>query len=263
MFSRRTLLLAAGALAAGAAPAAGQSTQSMMDACAKTAESFYREAARTEMRDNGQRTDGTYAIGGRIFLENRAADFNCSFAPDGRRIVEFYADGRPHNEVLGPSSGGQGVRYRVIGVPSNDVLNVRAGPSAGDRIVGALVNGDVVGRIQCLDRGGSTWCEVDLLDEMGSKGWVNARYLEQISGGSAEARYWRVAGLPGDDLYNLRAEPSTRARVAGVVGNGDVVGNLGCRDAGGMRWCQVDLRDEMGSTGWVDARYLRPSGPPR
>ena len=257
------MVLSASAVLAAAAPVAGQNVQAMLDACSETAESYFREAARTEMRYNGQRTDGTHAAGGRIFLENRFADFACSFAPDRRQMTEFYADGQPHNEVLARSSGGGDVRYRVIDVPRNDVLNVRAGPSAGDRIVGALGNGDVVRRIQCSDQERSTWCEIDMLDEMGSKGWVNARYLEQISGGSGEAQYWRVAGLPGDDLYYLRAEPSTRARVVGVVGNGDVVGNLGCRDSEGARWCEVDLRDEMGSMGWVDARYLRPSGPPR
>jgi uncharacterized protein YraI len=59
------------------------------------------------------------------------------------------------------------------------VLNVRAGPSAGDRIVGALANGQVVRDLGCENRGSSRWCRIQQLDDMRSEGWVNARYLRE------------------------------------------------------------------------------------
>ena len=69
--------------------------------------------------------------------------------------------------------------YAVTGVASNDVLNVRAGPSAGDRIVGALANGQVVRDLGCRTQGNSRWCRIQQLDDMRSEGWVNARYLRE------------------------------------------------------------------------------------
>lgn len=85
--------------------------------------------------------------------------------------------------------------------------------------------------------------------------------------------YFRVTGVRGDDLLNLRAAPSALAAVVGTIPpDSACVRNLGCR--GGLtfqdystlspadqarrlkrnpRWCQVEYR---GTTGWVAGRYL-------
>ncbi len=34
------------------------------------------------------------------------------------------------------------------------------------------------------------------------------------------------------------------------------VRNLGCRSEGNSRWCRIRMLDDMGSEGWVNARYL-------
>jgi hypothetical protein len=62
--------------------------------------------------------------------------------------------------------------YRVAGVASNDVLNIRSGPDASSAIVstippygsGILMTGSCAGQ----------WCPIDY---RGSQGWVNRRYL--------------------------------------------------------------------------------------
>lgn len=76
----------------------------------------------------------------------------------------------------GPSGGDN--TMRVMGVPANDVLNVRSGPGTGNRIVGALANGDSVRMLGCVDVGSSRWCEIEMMTDMGERGWVNARYLQ-------------------------------------------------------------------------------------
>jgi uncharacterized protein YraI len=83
--------------------------------------------------------------------------------------------------------------------------------------------------------------------------------------------YFRVTGVAADDVLNIRAAPSPRARILGAIppdGNG--IRNRGCR--GGLsfaeweraspaareaadrrRWCRVTWR---GMTGWVAGRFL-------
>lgn len=66
----------------------------------------------------------------------------------------------------------------VANVPANDVLNVRAGPSTKNEIIGALGNGDLVSNLgECRKTGSQTWCEIKMEGEMPFTGWVNARYL--------------------------------------------------------------------------------------
>ena len=179
------LLTALGA----AATAQAQSVDYMLNECENVGHRFYGDyEARTEMKYNGQRVDGTFAVNGQIFLENRAGYFSCSFDRGGREMTEFVADGDTQNAYLPGRSdrhdrGGRHQRaddagyFVVAGVPGNDILNVRSAPSARSNIVGALANGDRVRDLGCRDEGGSRWCRIQMLDEMRSEGWVNARYL--------------------------------------------------------------------------------------
>lgn len=98
-----------------------------------------------------------------------------------------------------PASGSDIVQ--VTGVASNDVLNVRSGPGTGNRVIGALGNGDRVRRLGCQKVGGATWCEIEMMTDMRERGWVNARFL---TGGAGQAtqlpsanRVERVRFAPG------------------------------------------------------------------
>lgn len=71
--------------------------------------------------------------------------------------------------------------------------------------------------------------------------------------------FWEVTGVPAGDTLNLRSGPSTHASVVGEIGNGSVMRNLGCKMAGGQRWCRVARPEDPGSKGWVAGRYLRES----
>ena len=50
--------------------------------------------ARSETSYEGQRTDGTHAVNGQIYLENRVSDFQCSYNSAGETMVDFHADGQ-------------------------------------------------------------------------------------------------------------------------------------------------------------------------
>lgn len=173
-----------GAALAGAA-AQAQSVDFMQNECSSVAQTFYRDfTAATAMQYNGRRVDGTHAINGTIYLEARAADFACSYNSSGRRMVEFFADGRPQNTVLPGGSGGAGGSgetatgmVRVTGLTPGDVLNVRSGPGTSYRIVGALANGERVRQLRCEAPNGTRWCLVELPGDMRDQGWVSGRYL--------------------------------------------------------------------------------------
>lgn len=163
-----------------ASPVAAQSVSAMIEECARVGREYFGEpAARTDMQYNGQRSDGTHAINGRAYLENRFGNFACSYRRDGQRMVKFFADGHEHNAYLpgenSPSGGGD--LMRVSGIAANDVLNVRGGPGTNYGVVGALANGAIVRNLRCEMQGSARWCEVEMMTDMRERGWVNARYL--------------------------------------------------------------------------------------
>ena len=99
-------LAAAAIAAAGGQAAEANSIAYMIDECSGLARQFHGDReARTNIRDQGQRTDGTHAIGGDIYLETRKAYVACSFAPDMTTLTEFYVDGRNETAFLTPPTG--------------------------------------------------------------------------------------------------------------------------------------------------------------
>ena len=75
-------------------PAAAQDQAAVLvEDCAVAARQFFGDfEARTDMRYNDARADGTRTVGGNIYLETRSAYVACAFAPRERRLIEFYVD---------------------------------------------------------------------------------------------------------------------------------------------------------------------------
>lgn len=67
--------------------------------------------------------------------------------------------------------------WRVSEVPAGDVLNLRAAPSARERIVDTARNGDVLRNRGCTINGGTRWCQVE--NRRGVRGWAAGRYLRE------------------------------------------------------------------------------------
>lgn len=257
---RKVLVVIGFACGMQGASAAAQSQEFMLNECSITGQSYFRDFnARTDMQYNGQRVDGTHAINGRIFLETRFEDFACSYAPGGRRMVEFFAEGRVRNAYL-PGSGDrqQGSIVQVTGLSGGDTLNVRSGPGTGNRVIGALTNGTSVRNLGCQMQGNTRWCEIEMMTDMRERGWVAGRYLTRAGSvpPPASGPLVTVRGVPSGDVLNVRAGPGTNHRVVGALGNGSQVRNLGCQMQGSSRWCQIEMQTDMRARGWVNARYL-------
>jgi hypothetical protein len=82
-----------GAVGATGNIALAQSPDYMMEDCRLASQQFYQDyEARTEASYEGQRTDGTHAVNGTIYLETRSAYFSCSYNAAGNTLVEFFAE---------------------------------------------------------------------------------------------------------------------------------------------------------------------------
>lgn len=75
--------------------AVAQSPGYMMEDCKNSSQIFFQDfEARSEAKYDGQRTDGTHAVNGTIYLENRSEYFSCSYNAKGNTLVEFFAEGK-------------------------------------------------------------------------------------------------------------------------------------------------------------------------
>ncbi len=258
---RQAALVIAISFAMYGGPAAAQSRDFMLNACASVAQSYFRDfTARSDMKYNGQRVDGTHAVNGRIFLETRSEDFACSFERSGQRMVEFFAEGRVRNAYLpGTGAAEQGSVVQVTGLRAGDTLNVRSGPGTNNRIVGALSNGTFVRNLGCRMQSSTRWCQIEMMTDMRERGWVAGRFLTRAGSAPppASGPLMTVTGVPANDVLNVRAGPGTNHRIVGALGNGSQVRNLGCRMQGSSRWCRIEMQSDMRERGWVNARYLR------
>lgn len=68
-------------------------------------------------------------------------------------------------------------------------------------------------------------------------------------------RVWEVVS---DNGLNLRQEPAVDAPVLTRYAGGSLLDNLGCREAGGRTWCDVQALGG-GARGFVAAEFLRPA----
>jgi uncharacterized protein YraI len=140
-----------------------------------------------------------------------------------------------------------GSPFKVTGVRSDDVLNMRTGPSAADDVVYAIpADGTDIYKRTCNAAAKATWCEV-VYDCR--SGWVNASFLVQV----AVARS-RVVGVEAGDQLWIRPGPGDlSSKLGGLLPGTAGIEKFGCQQHGANQWCKI----RYGSmTGWVNARYL-------
>lgn len=138
--------------------------------------------------------------------------------------------------------------YRVVGVAPYDVLNMRAGPAVSYAVVHRIPPD---GRgIENLASCVGNWCQVRF---DGVIGWVNRRYLAEDGYDGPPVRVHRVVGVAYNDVLNVRAGPSAKHTIVGVIpyDGVDVIMLGECHG----KWCRVRYDDTYG---WVHTRYLAP-----
>jgi hypothetical protein len=68
--------------------------------------------------------------------------------------------------------------WEVHGVGAGDRLNLRAGPSARDRVLGRVADGAILRNLGCAMTGGARWCQVRA-EALGVTGWAAGRFLRE------------------------------------------------------------------------------------
>ncbi len=133
--------------------------------------------------------------------------------------------------------------YRVYGVRSNDVLNIRSKPSVRGQRIGTIPPN---GRgIQVLGTCSSGWCPIQYRTVLG---WVSAKFLTREA--SVNTPY-RVTGIANWDVLYIRSQPSTRGRKIGSIPpQGRDISKLGPCSG---NWCKIDYQ---GIIGWASMMYL-------
>lgn len=142
----------------------------------------------------------------------------------------------------------------IVVTRPGDPLNVREQPGPRSYKIMALPNGTPVqaGRSVTLNNG-NTWKHICA---HGQCGWSNSRYLAPQAGtGGGGGQILRVVNVAGNDVLNMRAQPSARsARVGSIPPYANNVQYLSRRARnGGSVWAYV----QYGSVrGWVNTRFL-------
>lgn len=199
--------------------------------------------------------DGDYLI--QVFINRNAArrnestNYTLNVSIGGNAATPDYADGL---------AGGPDF-WEVTGVSQS--LNIRETPSTNARVLIGLLRGTVVQNLGCRMSEGRRWCQVRQVGG-GVTGWAAGQYLREAAAPSGAASapattggIQRVAGVPTNDLLNVRSGPGVANNVVGALGNGDSVRVLGCQNVGSARWCEIEMMTDMRERGWVNSRYLQ------
>lgn len=154
--------------------------------------------------------------------------------------------------------------HDVTGVASDDVLNLREGPSAGDRIIGTLAPDAENVEVTALNDDGS-WGRVNTQER---SGWASMRFLARQAGQDADTLpvpmrcfgtepFWSLdvtaSGLTfeGVDLDPVETSLAARSTVRGIRGRHGFAG-WGAKETAGMHGI---VRREACSDGMSDRHY--------
>jgi uncharacterized protein YraI len=153
--------------------------------------------------------------------------------------------GWAHGDFLVPVGAG-GPDPSLIGLAlTTAAVNLRSGPSTGHKALRVLPNGTLLERSDTVRNG------FRYVVHQGLAGWIFDQYLA-----------WPTDGPPGDGAYdpsyatttaalNLRAEPSTSAKILAVMRKGSKVQRS---DQGANGFAYVGYN---GTWGWAWMEYLR------
>jgi uncharacterized protein YgiM (DUF1202 family) len=134
-----------------------------------------------------------------------------------------------------------GEEHCVVNVRTDDVLNMRARPSASSRLVSTLRYGECGVTVTGTCRSG--WCPVE---DGHDAGWVNGRFISMVS-----PALYCVTGVAAGDRLNVRAFPSSSSRIIKRLPRNQCDIAFLPYATGGWQKVRVD-----GYEGWVNRRYV-------
>lgn len=155
------------------------------------------------------------------------------------RVFSTSKEGFVASSLLSAPDGGTGSDPVIVGTAkTTDYVNLRSGPSTSHKVLRVVPAGASV-QTSSTVQGGFRYVIHD-----GLAGWISDQYL--TSGGSQPSG----ETFTTTTALNLRAEPSTSAKVLLVMPSGAVVKALSGTAAG---WRQVSYN---GTAGWASTNYL-------
>ena len=147
-----------------------------------------------------------------------------------------------------------GAQARVTAANGKPV-NLRSGPAMSYSSVGAL---EVGAQVTVLMKGKGFW----QIDYQGTTGFMSSAFLKETSGGGGGGSApltngYLIVTSPNQGKVNLRAQPSSSAKVLTQYGNGTRLEVI----EGGLNWCKV-YGKSSGLTGYIMTRFTTVYGLP-
>ncbi|MFK0689946.1 SH3 domain-containing protein [Mesorhizobium sp. IMUNJ 23033] len=141
----------------------------------------------------------------------------------------------------------------VSGLAPDDLLNIRAAPSAIGKTEARLPVGAPLKNFGCADVNGNPWCKVEEVDNPQVRGWAPARYLNPASvvvlteaDMAFSAQPNSAAATPPPDLTaRLGADEMTDPE--GTPKSAEAIGRTAMQDAYGLAFATVETASTGGA----------------
>ncbi len=181
----------------------------------------------------------------------------------GGQIVDYLVNTRAGQRMVVDMNASNLSTYFNV-MPAGNPAAIHIGSSAGNHFDGRLPgSGDWIIRVYLMRNAArrNERTDYQLSVQVGSGGGQAAQPPDYADGNAGGPDFWQVVNVPPGDFLNMRAGPSSNQRIIARFSNGQILRNLGCRQQGNARWCQVETMNGR-VRGWVSGRYLRESGAP-
>ncbi len=150
---------------------------------------------------------------------------------------------------------------RVVGIASNDVLNMRQGASTKTPIVDMLAPKQRgITSSFCKKVGKAQWCYVtNPVTQV--EGWASKNFLkcqrQELTADDYNYSSCNVVRIPSNDVLNIREGTSTKTAIVGMLAPRQTnVSTYECKKVHGKSiWCYV-VHPVSDAEGWVSANYL-------
>ncbi|MEA2531227.1 MAG: zinc D-Ala-D-Ala carboxypeptidase [Thermomicrobiales bacterium] len=174
-----------------------------------------------------------------VMQENALVEYLGETKNGFRKVAHQGTAGWAHRDYLTVSNGGSSDPPVIVGQGvTTTSVNFRTGPTTGHQVIRVLARGTVVD-VSDTERYGFRYAVHN-----GRGGWIYDDYLAPY-GGEGPAVFTTTSAV------NLRAKPSTSAKILLVVKQGETVYDYDLEIANGFR--SVDYK---GTVGWIYNTYL-------
>lgn len=145
----------------------------------------------------------------------------------------------------------------VSDLAPDDLLNIRATPSAMGKTEARLPVGSSLKNFGCADVNGNPWCKVEEVDNPQVRGWAPARYLDPGSAvvltdtdtASSAQPNAAATAAPVPDLTARLGSAAETADPDGAAKSADAIGRTAMQDAYGLAFAAIEGQPSDASPG--------------